>query len=129
MLDLAVPSVFPTVARHFLFSGTKIIRARKPQDGIEEEAVALAMVVRTGFNTTKGALVRSMLFPKPTGFKFYRDSFYYIAVMGVIAGLGFIMSFINFIRLGVSFASRGSGVYVNSSISWSGISLLFEHWI
>lgn len=129
MLDLAAPSVFPTVARHFLFSGTKIIRARKPQDGIEEEAVALAMVVRTGFNTTKGALVRSMLFPKPTGFKFYRDSFYYIAVMGVIAGLGFIMSFINFIRLGVSFASRGSGVYVNGSISWSGISLLFEHWI
>ena len=129
LLDLAASSVFPTVARHFLFSGTKIIRARKPQDGIEEEAVALAMVVRTGFNTTKGALVRSMLFPKPTGFKFYRDSFYYIAVMGVIAGLGFIASFINFIRLGVGFASRGYGVYTNSSISWSGISLSFEHWI
>lgn len=129
LLDLAASSVFPTVARHFLFSGTKIIRARKPQDGIEEEAVALAMVVRTGFNTTKGALVRSMLFPKPTGFKFYRDSFYYIAVMGVIAGIGFIASFINFIRLGVSFISRGYGVYTNSSISWSGISLSFEHWI
>lgn len=102
MLDLAASSVYPAVARHFLFSGTKIIRARKPQDGIEEEAVALAMVVRTGFNTTKGALVRSMLFPKPTGFKFYRDSFYYIAVMGGIAALGFIASLINFIRLGVS---------------------------
>jgi len=89
------------VARSFLFCGTKIIRARKPQDGIEEEAVALAMVVRTGFNTTKGALVRSMLFPKPTGFKFYRDSFKYIAVMGGIAGLGFIVSFVNFIRLGL----------------------------
>lgn len=101
MLDLAAASVFPAVARHFLFSGTKIIRARKPQDGIEEEAVALAMVVRTGFNTTKGALVRSMLFPKPTGFKFYRDAFYYIAVMGGIAAIGFFASFINFIRLGV----------------------------
>ncbi|KAF8249427.1 P-type ATPase-like protein [Wilcoxina mikolae CBS 423.85] len=101
MLDLAAPSVYPAVARHFLFCGTKIIRARKPQDGIEEEAVALAMVVRTGFNTTKGALVRSMLFPKPTGFKFYRDSFYYIAVMGGIAAVGFIVSFINFIRLGL----------------------------
>lgn len=89
------------MAKSFLFCGTKIIRARKPQDGIEEEAVALAMVVRTGFNTTKGALVRSMLFPKPTGFKFYRDSFKYIAVMGAIAGLGFIVSFVNFIRLGL----------------------------
>ncbi len=57
------------------------------------------MVVRTGFNTTKGALVRSMLFPKPSGFKFYRDSFRYISVMGGIAMLGFIASFINFVRL------------------------------
>ena len=102
LLDLGAASVHPIVSKHFLFCGTKIIRARKPQDGIEEEAVALAMVVRTGFNTTKGALVRSMLFPKPTGFRFYRDSFKYIAVMGGIAGLGFIVSFINFIRLGVS---------------------------
>ncbi|KAA8911088.1 P-type ATPase-like protein [Sphaerosporella brunnea] len=101
VLDLGAPSVHPAVARHFLFCGTKIIRVRKPQDGIEEEAVALAMVVRTGFSTTKGALVRSMLFPKPTGFKFYSDSFKYIAVMAGIAGLGFVVSFINFIRLGL----------------------------
>jgi cation-transporting P-type ATPase 13A2 len=87
------------LARHFLFAGTKIIRARRPQDDKDDEAVALAMAVRTGFNTTKGALVRSMLFPKPSGFKFYRDSFRYISVMGGIAMLGFIASFINFVRL------------------------------
>ena len=57
------------------------------------------MVVRTGFNTTKGALVRSMLFPKPSGFKFYRDSFRYISVMGCVALLGFTASLVNFIRL------------------------------
>lgn len=57
------------------------------------------MAVRTGFNTTKGALVRSMLFPKPSGFKFYRDSFRYISVMGGVAMLGFIASFVNFVRL------------------------------
>jgi cation-transporting P-type ATPase 13A2 len=44
-------------------------------------------------------LVRSMLFPKPSGFKFYRDSFRYISVMAGIAMLGFIASFINFVRL------------------------------
>ena len=101
-IDLGANSIHATVARHFLFSGTKIIRARRPQDTDDDEAVALALVVRTGFNTTKGALVRSMLFPKPSGFKFYRDSFRYISVMGGIAGIGFIASFINFVKLGLA---------------------------
>ena len=90
------------VARSFLFCGTKIIRARRPQEGQDDEAVALAIVVRTGFDTTKGALVRSMLFPKPAGFKFYKDAFRYISVMAGIAGLGFIASFVNFVRLGLA---------------------------
>jgi cation-transporting ATPase 13A2 len=98
-LNLAASSIAPEIARHFLFCGTKIIRARRPQDDKDDEAVALAMAVRTGFNTTKGALVRSMLFPKPSGFKFYRDSFRYISVMGVIAMFGFVASFVNFVRL------------------------------
>ncbi|KAF4634651.1 hypothetical protein G7Y89_g3450 [Cudoniella acicularis] len=99
LLDLAASSIAPEQARHFLFCGTKIVRARRPQDDKDDEAVALAMTVRTGFNTTKGALVRSMLFPKPSGFKFYRDSFRYISVMGGIAMLGFVASFVNFVRL------------------------------
>lgn len=102
-LDLSAPSIHPNVAKHFLFSGTKIIRARRPQDVNDDEAIALAIVMRTGFLTTKGALVRSMLFPKPSGFKFYRDSFRYISVMGMIAILGFVASFVNFVRLGVSY--------------------------
>ncbi|KAK3076522.1 hypothetical protein LTS18_012784, partial [Coniosporium uncinatum] len=100
-LSLSAASIHPEVAKHFLFAGTKIIRARRPQEDSGDEAAALAMTVRTGFNTTKGALVRSMLFPKPSGFKFYRDSFRYISVMAMIAGVGFIASFINFIRLGL----------------------------
>ncbi|KAI9841929.1 MAG: hypothetical protein M1837_000315 [Sclerophora amabilis] len=99
MLNLAASSVLPELAKHFLFCGTKIIRARRPQDSNEEEAIALAMVLRIGFNTTKGALVRSMLFPKPSGFKFYRDSFRYISVMACVALLGFVASFVNFVRL------------------------------
>lgn len=102
LLDLSASSVHPDVAKHMLFSGTKIIRARRPQEGKDDEAAALALVVRTGFNTTKGALVRSMMFPKPSGFKFYRDSFRYIAVMAGIAMVGFTGSFINFVRLGLA---------------------------
>ncbi|KAK2029441.1 ATPase [Colletotrichum zoysiae] len=98
-LDLAAPTVSPEIAKHFLFCGTKIIRARRPQEDRDGDAVALALVVRTGFGTTKGSLVRSMLFPKPSGFKFYRDSFRYISVMAVVAMLGFIASFVNFLRL------------------------------
>ncbi|KAI4868368.1 hypothetical protein F4820DRAFT_138380 [Hypoxylon rubiginosum] len=103
IMNLSASTISHDAARHFLFSGTKIIRARRPQDNNrDDEGVALAMVVRTGFNTTKGSLVRSMLFPKPSGFKFYRDSFRYISVMGCIALLGFVVSFINFIRLGLA---------------------------
>lgn len=99
VLDLRLSSISPEAAKHFLFGGTKIIRARRPQDGKDEEAVALAIVARTGFDTTKGALVRSMLFPKPSGFKFYKDAFRYISVMAGVAGAGFVASFINFVRL------------------------------
>jgi len=102
LLDLSASSVHPEVAKHMLFAGTKIVRARRPQEGKDDEAAALALVVRTGFNTTKGALVRSMLFPKPSGFAFYRDSFRYISVMAGIAAIGFVASFINFIHLGLS---------------------------
>jgi cation-transporting ATPase 13A2 len=101
-LDLSASTIHPEIARHMLFSGTKIIRARRPHEDNDDEAAALAMVVRTGFNTTKGALIRSMLFPKPSGFKFYRDSFRYISVMGGVAMIGFIASFINFIHFGLA---------------------------
>ncbi|KAF2721341.1 hypothetical protein K431DRAFT_303553 [Polychaeton citri CBS 116435] len=101
LLNLSASAIHADVAKHMLFNGTKIIRARRPQDDKSDEAAAIALVVRTGFNTTKGALVRSMLFPKPSGFKFYRDSFRYISVMACIAAVGFIASFFNFIRLGL----------------------------
>lgn len=42
-----------------------------------------------------------MLFPKPMGFKFYRDSIRFIGVLAGIAGLGFCASAVQFVRLGV----------------------------
>ncbi|KAK9674726.1 hypothetical protein K7432_016952, partial [Basidiobolus ranarum] len=107
-MDLSVSNVHPNIAKHFLFSGTRIIRVRPglldmsikdDESGISGKAIGL--VVRTGFNTTKGALVRSMLFPKPNKFAFYRDSFRFIGVLGCIAIVGFMISVVNFIKLGV----------------------------
>ena len=123
-VDLSASSIHPDVAKHFLFSGTKIIRARRPQTGSDEEAVALAVVVRTGFNTTKGALVRSMLFPKPSGFKFYQDSFRYISVMALVAAFGFVASFINFVRLRVRVLNDAL-IQHTYWYSWPGTSSLF----
>ncbi|KAM3163822.1 Cation-transporting ATPase [Lachancea thermotolerans] len=87
------------LAKSFLFNGTKIIRVRISPG----QSTALAMVVRTGFSTTKGSLLRSMVFPKPTGFKFYEDSFKYIGFMTLIALAGFSISCVNFIRLGLDY--------------------------
>ncbi len=86
-LHAAGTEVTTDLAKHFLFSGTRIIRIRGSGSSDKNEAGARAMVVRTGFNTTKGALVRSMLFPKPMGFKFYRDSFRFIGFLAMIAGI------------------------------------------
>ncbi|CDK29706.1 unnamed protein product [Kuraishia capsulata CBS 1993] len=95
--EFSRPKFSQTLAKSFLYSGTKVIRSRKAS----ADEASIALVVKTGFNTTKGALVRSMLFPKPTGFKFYEDSFRYIGVMTIIAAIGFIFSTINFIKLGL----------------------------
>lgn len=92
------------MSKSFLYAGTKVVRIRKGVGAIDEvnERPALGIVVRTGFSTTKGALVRSMLFPKPMGFKFYRDSIRFIMVLAGIAGIGFLASAVQFVRLGVS---------------------------
>ncbi|CCH44280.1 putative membrane protein [Wickerhamomyces ciferrii] len=94
--DSLKTQISPFLAKSYLFNGTKIIRVRHPYGD-----PAMALVVRTGFSTTKGALLRSMLFPKPVGFKFYEDSFKYIGFMTMIACIGFIFSTINFIKLGL----------------------------
>lgn len=49
----------------------------------------LGLIIRTAFVTTKGNLVRDILYPKPTKFKFYRDSLYFVAVMAILAIVGF----------------------------------------
>ena len=101
-LHAAGTEVTPDLAKHFLFAGTRIIRIRGSSSADKAEAGAKAMVVRTGFNTTKGALVRSMLFPKPMGFKFYRDSFRFIGFLALIAGIGFTFAAVNFVKIGIA---------------------------
>ena len=60
------------------------------------------MVIRTGFSTSKGKLVQSILFPKPNKFKFYEDSFKYIFVLFLISLIGFGICIPAFINQGIS---------------------------
>lgn len=50
----------------------------------------VGVVIGTGYLTAKGDLIRSILNPKPTRFKFYRDSMRFVGILGILGVLGFI---------------------------------------
>ncbi|XP_069105688.1 polyamine-transporting ATPase 13A3-like [Argopecten irradians] len=82
--------------RHTLFSGTHIMQTR-----YYGSARVTAVVVRTGFRTAKGELVRSILFPKPIDFQFYRDSMKFVMFLGFIAAIGMIYTVVLYVRDGI----------------------------
>ncbi|XP_067398912.1 probable cation-transporting ATPase 13A5 [Emydura macquarii macquarii] len=71
--------------RHVLFCGTEIIQTKPTSKG-----PVRAVVLQTGFNTAKGDLVRSILYPRPMNFKLYRDAFKFIIILTLIGVLGLI---------------------------------------
>ncbi|KAK5623716.1 hypothetical protein CRENBAI_007561 [Crenichthys baileyi] len=75
--------------RHTLFCGTNVIQTR-----FYTGELVKAVVVRTGFSTAKGQLVRSILYPKPTDFKLYRDAYLFLLCLVAVAGIGFIYSIV-----------------------------------
>ncbi|KAK6177645.1 hypothetical protein SNE40_015705 [Patella caerulea] len=83
--------------RHTLFAGTHVVQTR-----YYGHAKVKAVVIRTGYNTAKGELVRAILFPKPLGFRFYQDAMRFILFLLVVASCGMVYSLVNYIREGVS---------------------------
>uniref|UniRef100_A0A8C1KZX2 ATPase 13A3 n=1 Tax=Cyprinus carpio TaxID=7962 RepID=A0A8C1KZX2_CYPCA len=71
--------------RHTLFCGTNIIQTR-----YYTGEMVKAVVVRTGFSTAKGQLIRSILYPKPTDFKLYRDAYLFLLCLVAVANVGYI---------------------------------------
>lgn len=69
--------------RHTLFCGTEILQTRYYGDDRVK-----AVVINTGFSTAKGELVRTILHPKPIGFKFYEDSLKFVCCLFLLATLG-----------------------------------------
>ncbi|KAL4608143.1 putative cation-transporting ATPase 13A3 [Arapaima gigas] len=75
--------------RHTLFCGTQVIQTR-----FYSGELVKAVVVRTGFSTAKGQLVRSILYPKPTDFKLYRDAYLFLMCLVAVAAIGFIYTIV-----------------------------------
>ena len=73
--------------KYFLFAGTKIIQKRS-----REKKKLLGLVTETGFNTIKGNLIRSILYPKKMDEQFEKDSYKYIAMMSILCIVGFGIS-------------------------------------
>ena len=66
--------------RATLFSGTRVLQSGK--------GGARAVVLRTGFATAKGRLIRSILYPKAIGLKFHEDTIKFFCFMSVVALVG-----------------------------------------
>lgn len=68
-----------------LYAGTRLMRVRGGNS-----RRTLALVIRTGFDTFKGFLIRQIMFPPPLKFKFYEDSIKYIMFLACLAFGGFV---------------------------------------
>ncbi|XP_075427208.1 putative cation-transporting ATPase 13A4 isoform X3 [Ascaphus truei] len=68
--------------RHVLFCGTDVIQTKA-----SDHNPVKAVVMRIGFDTAKGDLVRSILYPKPVNYKLYRDALIFLCSL---IGLSFI---------------------------------------
>ena len=71
--------------KHILFSGTQVMQTR-----LFSSDKVKAIVLRTGFDTSKGELIRAILFPKPSEFRFDLDLYKYIGALTLISILGMI---------------------------------------
>ena len=67
-----------------LFAGSKVIQF-KGDNTNPNETRAFAVVISTGFSTSKGELFRSLLFPKHIQFKFNQDSYKFLMILGIVA--------------------------------------------
>jgi cation-transporting ATPase 13A2 len=61
-----------------LFSGTHVLQVTDLKD-----KKALAICTRTAFDTSKGKILLSIVYPKESLFHFYRDSFIFIGIMAI----------------------------------------------
>ncbi|GAV04816.1 hypothetical protein RvY_15037 [Ramazzottius varieornatus] len=75
--------------RNMISCGSKILQSRGA-DG----QLAKAMVIRTGFMTSKGELIRSIMYFRNIDFQFQNQTYWYIGALAVMAVIGMIYAII-----------------------------------
>ncbi|XP_034846625.1 probable cation-transporting ATPase 13A5 [Mirounga leonina] len=83
--------------KHVLFCGTEVIQVKPSGKG-----PVRAVVLQTGYNTAKGDLVRSILYPRPLNFKLYNDAFKFIVFLACLGVVGFFYALGVYMYHGVS---------------------------
>lgn len=53
-----------------------------------DEMPAMGLVLRTGFSTARGQLIRAILFPKPSKFDFERQTFLFMRILLLVLSIG-----------------------------------------
>lgn len=82
--------------KHVVFCGTQLIQPR-----FYAGNKVACVVVRTGYSTLKGQLIRSILYPKEVGFKFYTDSMKFVFLLFCTALIGMVYCIYLYIERGV----------------------------
>jgi cation-transporting ATPase 13A2 len=81
--------------KYIIYAGTKVIQKRT-----YNADKVLGIVESIGFNTEKGNLIRQILFPVDTEYKFQKDSVRYILFMAFLSAIGFSISIPFYIKNG-----------------------------
>ncbi|KAH3763390.1 cation-transporting ATPase 13A2 [Pelomyxa schiedti] len=76
-----------SMSKYTIYGGTTLLCAKRVKE------FAIGLVIRTGYSTSKGLLMQSILHPPPTRFTFQTDSLKYIGILFLISLGGFIYSF------------------------------------
>ncbi|KAI8907999.1 hypothetical protein EDD86DRAFT_208692 [Gorgonomyces haynaldii] len=95
---------------NILFGGSKFQRivskynwVQQSQVSMEEDEMCIAIVMSCGFDTAKGQLFRSILYPNQLDFKFKTDAYKFMLMLGCVAFVAFINRAINSYQQGVGF--------------------------
>ncbi|KAG8581507.1 hypothetical protein GDO81_007695 [Engystomops pustulosus] len=97
---------------HILYCGTEVIRTKPPADGSVK-----ALVLQTGFNTAKGDLIRSILYPKPMNFKLHREVIKVMIGLIVLSVVGVIYTVVIYARSGATAKELVLMVFIMATVA------------
>ncbi|KAJ3076406.1 hypothetical protein HDU99_001353, partial [Rhizoclosmatium hyalinum] len=75
-----------------VYAGTEVVELKPGLyvgDSGEGGEKVVGIVVATGFNCSKGSLVRGILYPKKVDIRFYKDAMVFMGILGLIALVAF----------------------------------------